>query len=307
MADTPLISIVIPAYNYAEKLSRAVNSVLRQLTEHHELIVIDDGSTDNTQAVLAELLKENSGFRVVYKENGGSASARNLGIREAVADYLIFLDADDELDENALSLIEQHVQHNPLSRMIIGGYTTVLPNETRRKVSLPADLPEDRVARVQGYLIDKKIAMANGATVLHRSIFAKGLYPEHFRTAEDLPVFAQALGNYHCSVLVQSLALIHRHTTSLRHNVKYDREVGMTLVDEIFSSQRLSEEFKTLQKSFVVQRALSLFRSFYVGGCNKEAIEMYFLAVRNDWRAVFKRSYTTKFLRALFRKYVNDQ
>ena len=70
MTNLPLISIVIPAYNYADKLPRAVNSVLKQLTERHELIVIDDGSTDNTQEVLAELQKENSGFRVVYKENG---------------------------------------------------------------------------------------------------------------------------------------------------------------------------------------------------------------------------------------------
>src|SRR5690554_4952029 len=136
MTNLPLISIVIPAYNYADKLPRAVNSVLKQLTERHELIVIDDGSTDNTQEVLAELQKENSGFRVVYKENGGSASVRNRGISEAHADYLIFLDADDELTEEALQYIEEHIKLNPLSRMIIGGYTSVWPCDKRRKTSL---------------------------------------------------------------------------------------------------------------------------------------------------------------------------
>lgn len=299
MTNLPLISIVIPAYNYADKLPRAVNSVLKQLTERHELIVIDDGSTDNTQEVLAELQKENSGFRVVYKENGGSASVRNRGISEAHADYLIFLDADDELTEEALQYIEEHIKLNPLSRMIIGGYTSVWPCDKRRKTSLPTPLPSDPLTRVKGYLIDKTISLANGATVMHRSLFEKGLYPEHFRNAEDLPVFAQALGNYECSVLKEPIALIHKHETSLRHNVSYDREVGLALVDEIFSSERLPSKFKVLKEPFVAQRALSLFRGYYVAGLYADAKQMYLMAVKSSWRSIFKMSYTKKFMKML--------
>ncbi len=299
MTNLPLISIVIPAYNYADKLPRAVNSVLKQLTERHELIVIDDGSTDNTQEVLAELQKENSGFRVVYKENGGLASVRNRGISEAHADYLIFLDADDELTEEALQYIEEHIKLNPLSRMIIGGYTSVWPCNKRRKTSLPTPLPSDPLTRVKGYLIDKTISLANGATVMHRSLFEKGLYPEHFRNAEDLPVFAQALGNYECSVLKEPIALIHKHETSLRHNVSYDREVGLALVDEIFSSERLPSKFKVLKEPFVAQRALSLFRGYYVAGLYADAKQMYLMAVKSSWRSIFKMSYTKKFMKML--------
>lgn len=299
MTNLPLISIVIPAYNYADKLPRAVNSVLKQLTERHELIVIDDGSTDNTQEVLAELQKENSGFRVVYKENGGLASVRNRGISEAHADYLIFLDADDELTEEALQYIEEHIKINPLSRMIIGGYTSVWPCDKRRKTSLPTPLPSDPLTRVKGYLIDKTISLANGATVMHRSLFEKGLYPEHFRNAEDLPVFAQALGNYECSVLKEPIALIHKHETSLRHNVSYDREVGLALVDEIFSSERLPSKFKVLKEPFVAQRALSLFRGYYVAGLYADAKQMYLMAVKSSWRSIFKMSYTKKFMKML--------
>lgn len=301
MTNLPLISIVIPAYNYADKLPRAVNSVLKQLTERHELIVIDDGSTDNTQEVLAELQKENSGFRVVYKENGGLASVRNRGISEAHADYLIFLDADDELTEEALQYIEEHIKLNPLSRMIIGGYISVFPKDTKRKVSLPNDLPDEPIARVKSYLIDKKISLANGATVMHRSLFEKGLYPEHFRNAEDLPVFAQALGNYSCSILKQPIALIHKHSDSLRHNVSYDREVGLVLVDEIFSSNRLPCEFDILRNSFVAQRALSLFRGYYAAGLYKDAKKMYKSAIKVEFKSIFKWSYTRKALKLIFK------
>ncbi len=301
MTNLPLISIVIPAYNYADKLPRAVNSVLKQLTERHELIVIDDGSTDNTQEVLAELQKENSGFRVVYKENGGLASVRNRGISEAHADYLIFLDADDELTEEALQYIEEHIKLNPLSRMIIGGYISVFPKDTKRKVSLPNDLPDEPIARVKSYLIDKKISLANGATVMHRSLFEKGLYPEHFRNAEDLPVFAQALGNYECTILKESIALIHKHGDSLRHNVQYDKEVGLALVDEIFNTSRLPADFSVLKNKFVAQRALSLFRGYYAAGLYEDAMIMYKAALKVDVASVFKWSYTKKALRLILK------
>lgn len=297
MTSTPLISIVIPAYNYAERLPQAVSSVLKQLTEQHELIVIDDGSVDNTQAILSELKKLNPSFRVVYKDNGGAASARNRGLVEACADYLIFLDADDELDISALRHIEQHIQENPSSKMIIGGYTSIRLNSAKRKVSLPTTLPDDRFACVKSYLIDKTISLVNGATVIHRSVFEKGLYPEHFRSSEDLPIFAQALGNYECSILKQPLALIYKHQESLRCNVSYDQQVGMALVEEIFNSSRLPAQFACLRNKFMAQRALSLFRSYCAAGLHKEAKEMYIEALRIDLKSVLKWSYTRKAIR----------
>ena len=301
MSKNPLISIVIPTYNYAEKVLRAINSVLKQLTDEHELIVIDDGSTDNTKELLSDLQQKHSSLRVIYKENGGAASARNLGINEACADYLVFLDADDELDDCALEHVERHIQEYPLSKMIIGGYTSVWPGGTKRKKSLPAPLPNQAVARVQGYLIDKTISLANGATVMHRSIFDKGLYPEHFRNAEDLPVFAQALGNFECSILKESIALIHKHDDSLRHNVQYDKEVGLALVDEIFNTNRLSADFSVLKNKFVAQRALSLFRGYYTAGLYEDAMIMYKAALKVDISSVFKWSYTKKALRLIFK------
>ena len=126
MSQNKLISIIIPAYNYADKLPRAISSVVEQLNEKHELIVINDGSTDNTQQVLQRLQAlSKKPFKIIGKENGGLASVRNRGIQEAASDYLIFLDADDELDTDALEYIEGHISHNPTSKMIIGGYTSI--------------------------------------------------------------------------------------------------------------------------------------------------------------------------------------
>ncbi|WP_312481866.1 glycosyltransferase family 2 protein [Stutzerimonas nitrititolerans] len=296
-----LISVVVPAYNYAETLPRAVRSVLSELTERHELIVIDDGSTDHTPQVLDQLHQEFPGaFRSVRKVNGGLASVRNRGVEEGHGDYLVFLDADDEMVPGALRALEKHLQQHPETRMVIGGYWSVWPDGKRRK-QLPAALPDSPHARLRGYLLDKTIGIANGASAMHRDLFSRGLYPVHFRNAEDMPVFSQALANFPCSILPEPLAFIHKHGDSLRHNVKYDREVGVALVDEVFSSARLPEEFSYLRRSFMAQRCLSLFRGYLQAGDHASAKEMYCQALRMDWRAVLRFSYTRKALRLWLR------
>ena len=84
MSNKPLISIIIPAYNYAEKVERAIQSVLAQLTDKHELIVINDGSTDTTEEVLNNLLfATDHRFQVLHKKNKGSAATRNREIGRA--------------------------------------------------------------------------------------------------------------------------------------------------------------------------------------------------------------------------------
>ncbi|MBD7978627.1 glycosyltransferase family 2 protein [Serpens gallinarum] len=290
-----LISVVIPAYNYAETLPRAIESVMAQLHEIPvELIVIDDGSKDSTPEVIEKLLAVHRGrFRAIHKENGGAASARNCGIDEAKGKYLIFLDADDEMAPGALSALKQHLFENPESRMVIGGHRAVLENGKNRE-HLPVALSSDPLTRLRDYLLDKRIALSNGACAMHREVFSRGNYPENFRSAEDIPVFSQVLANYHCTILAKPMAIINKHDDSLRHQFSHAKAGGLALVEEVFSLQRLDEEFQILKKEFTVQRCLSLFRSAYLAGDAGAAKEYFRTALRNDWRVLLKWSYTRK-------------
>lgn len=98
----PLISIIIPCYNQAEFLRDAVKSVIDQSYENWELIIVNDGSIDNTTEVANSLIKENRGKRItlIDQENGGLSNARNSGIRISKGKYFIPLDADDKLHPN---------------------------------------------------------------------------------------------------------------------------------------------------------------------------------------------------------------
>ncbi|WP_217476130.1 glycosyltransferase family 2 protein [Stutzerimonas stutzeri] len=295
-----LITVVIPAYNYAKTLPRAVESVIAQLSEHSELLVIDDGSTDETPAVLAELQARHSArFRMIRKPNGGLSSVRNLGIAEAKGAYLVFLDADDELAPDALRLLSEHLEHHPQTRMVIGGHWAVWPDGKRRK-HLPAALPEDRLARLRGYLLTKTIGLANGASAIHRDVFRLGNYPESFRNAEDIPVFSQALANFDCTILVAPMALIYKHDDSMRHDIKQDCAVGLAIVEEVFDKGRVPAAMASLRRPFKAQRCLSLFRGLLNAERFDEAREMYRQAIGTDWRVIFKMSYTRKALRLWF-------
>ena len=93
-----LISVIIPIYNIMDCLPKCVDSVCRQTYSAMEILLVDDGSTDGTGALCDELAKKDARIRVFHKENGGSSSARNLGIREARGEYLGFVDSDDYVD-----------------------------------------------------------------------------------------------------------------------------------------------------------------------------------------------------------------
>ncbi|WP_374415482.1 glycosyltransferase family A protein [Ectopseudomonas oleovorans] len=293
------LSVVIPAYNYAAVLPRAIESVLAQAESAGsvELLVVDDGSTDDTAATL-ELLQTRypRRFRVLQKSNGGASSARNVGIREAAGDYLLFLDADDELAPGALQALEEHLSTHPDTRLVIGGHIAVWPDGKRRE-HLPESLPEDPVQRLRAYLLEKRLALSNGACVMHREVFERGAYPEQFRSAEDIPVFAQAVANYSCSLIARPLALIHKHDDSLRHQFSHAKAGGLALVDEVFSPRRLDQRFQGLKPEFYVQRSLSLFRSAYLAGDADAAKQYFSAAFRCDWRVLFKGSYMRKAVR----------
>ncbi len=98
-----LISVIIPIYNVADFLAHTLNSVIQQDYRNLQIICVDDGSTDNSPAILEEYARKDSRFCIVTQQNQGVSSARNAGINRAQGSYIIFLDGDDWLDSNTCS------------------------------------------------------------------------------------------------------------------------------------------------------------------------------------------------------------
>lgn len=107
-----LISVIIPVYNVEPYLNLCIDSVLRQTYRNIEIILINDGSTDNSGMICDSYAKKHANIRVVHQENGGLSDARNKGIELAKGKYLFFLDSDDWLDENCLATLHRLLKDN---------------------------------------------------------------------------------------------------------------------------------------------------------------------------------------------------
>ena len=104
---TPYFSLILPCYNVEKYVARCVQSILKQDFADYEIILVDDGSTDGTPALCDALAAEHGCIRVIHKENGGAATARNTGLEAAQGKYVWFVDPDDWISPGALSVLHQ--------------------------------------------------------------------------------------------------------------------------------------------------------------------------------------------------------
>jgi glycosyltransferase involved in cell wall biosynthesis len=174
-----LFSVIIPSYNRAHTLPQAIKSVLNQTYPNWELLVVDDGSSDNTQSIIESYTDQ----RIVYikKENGGVCSARNLGAYSANGDYLIFLDSDDDVTEKWLENFwsASHKILNP--DIICGGIQ--LKDSISKKISFIDPLLPGKGSNGWAVVIP-------GAFAVKKEFFMQcGLYDGVVKYAENTELF----------------------------------------------------------------------------------------------------------------------
>lgn len=150
---TTCISIVLPVYNGEKHVEKAIKSVLNQSYSNYELIIVDDGSTDKTTRILSKF-KNKENVRIIKKNNGGVSSARNAGISYATGDYLMFLDSDDELTDDCLCRLAQHIdEHKNIDLIIFGWLEQGIKNDirriTNRKVFIDAELCIEHIIKTE--------------------------------------------------------------------------------------------------------------------------------------------------------------
>lgn len=112
MNDQPLVSIIIPVYKVEAYLDECVRSVMNQTYQNLEIILVDDGSPDRCGEMCDDYAGEDNRIKVIHKPNGGLSDARNVGMTEAVGEYLFFLDSDDFIRSDAIELLVRQIQQS---------------------------------------------------------------------------------------------------------------------------------------------------------------------------------------------------
>lgn len=177
-----LFSIVIPAYNRASSIESCVNSVLEQIEQDFEVIIVDDGSSDNTKEVIHSIV--DSRIRYIYQDNGGGAKARNTGIKNARGKYIAFLDSDDAFLPhhlaNALVELEKNDSVCVYTQVIVDrgdGVEFIKPHRSIREGE-----------HISEYLMRDRGFVQTSTLVVPKKLALKSLYDEQISTGQDYDI-----------------------------------------------------------------------------------------------------------------------
>lgn len=225
-SSVPLVSVVIPSYNSARYIAEAIDSVLRQDYPALEILVIDDGSTDNTTEVVSTYGDK---VRLLTQTNQGSAAARNHGIRHANGKYIAFLDADDawwshkiRYQVDALTQSGHKMAYSRFIRWYEDDYGHFTHPETEFLAEPNPNVSDDKIITGSPYaeLLLDCIVWTSTVIVEKAELERIGLFDEYFRKGQDYDLWIRLSRKISMLGLEQPTALYRIHPTSITTSVK---------------------------------------------------------------------------------------
>jgi glycosyltransferase involved in cell wall biosynthesis/SAM-dependent methyltransferase len=245
-----LVSVVIPCYNHELYLAFSIESVLSQSHKQVEVIVVDDGSTDNSSAIATSF----PGVKYIYQENKGPSNARNTGIDYCKGEYIVFLDADDWLVEEALSINIQHLHQNKDAAFVSGAYKDYYE---------PEKLFADQIRRING---NSYINLLEGnyigmiATVMFRRwVFERFHFDASLRACEDYDLFLNIARRFVVIHHNRFIAVYRHHQYNASYQVHKMLKGSLTALSRQLPFLTNSAEKKAFRKG------LKTWKRFYAG------------------------------------------
>lgn len=173
----PTVSVIVPAYNVEQYLREALESVVAQTRAAHEVLVVNDGSTDGTGAVADAVASEHPNVRVLHQQNGGPGVARNVAIDAATGEFFSFLDADDAMLPDRLETQVGYLLAHPEADLVIGSVERLAERDV---VFDPEFLRHEQIAEEYGAGINLMAMTARASTFA-----AIGVFDPSYRLSED--------------------------------------------------------------------------------------------------------------------------
>ena len=188
----PFFSIIVPVYQAEQTLERCVKSVLNQEFMDFEIVLVNDGSTDASAKICDALAGTDMRIHVIHQQNSGVSAARNAGIRAARGEYLLFLDSDDALLPDALSLYAKATVQSTMD-VVIGGLSVRETEQPTRKIGFDTEIRAGREIWERICLEPAPFGYAGGKAV-RRSLISENAiaFNTNMRSQEDLDFFLSA-------------------------------------------------------------------------------------------------------------------
>lgn len=253
----PKVSVIIPSYNSAQYIGEAIESVFAQTYRDFEIIVVDDGSIDDTKEVLSPYIN-----RIVYlfQVNGGVAKARNAGIRNAQGEYIAFLDADDVWFSEKLELQMKHLDSYPDAVLVYSDYSAFDNNgKALRKRK------KEKYAGNIFYQLIKENFIPTSTVVMKKEYFNKiGSFDESIEIAEDWDLWLRIARRYSICYFDKPLMKYKIHNDNMTNNIYKMLKNELLVLDKLFSGRVLSNKEQWLRSMSISNIYHQAGESYYV-------------------------------------------
>lgn len=196
-------SVIMPLYNKAAYVEKAIRSVLGQTYPHYELIVVNDGSTDDSAVIAEDLLKGVTNARLINQENAGVAVARNNGVAQAKGNYVCFLDADDWWDISFLQEMQQFINDYPEAGIWGTNYWYVKKGKTH--VAVPGETGYINYPKL--YVETSAMPIWTGAVCMNQKFFMEKVgFPKGIKLGEDFLLWTKIALHHKVAFLNKAVA-----------------------------------------------------------------------------------------------------
>ncbi len=196
-------SVIVPLYNKAAYVEKAIRSVLEQTYPHYELIVVNDGSKDDSAVIAEDLLKSVPNARLINQENAGVALARNNGVTQAKGDYVCFLDADDWWDVSFLQEMQQFIKDYPEAGIWGTNYWYVKKGKTH--IAVPCETGYINYPKL--YAETSVMPLTSISVCIKKDIFNElGGFPKGIKLGEDFLLWAKIALHHKVAFLNNAIA-----------------------------------------------------------------------------------------------------
>ena len=279
--SAPAITVVVPAYNAADTVVETIQGVLRQTMEDLEVVVVDDGSGDDTAARVEAIADPR--LRLLRQENGGAAAARNAGIRQARGRWVAFLDSDDVWLPHKLEVQLAVLESNPgVSAVQSGAYFVddrLRPLEVRRCVQ-----PDDSLLT---FLRFQNLPNAASTWVIERDALERiGMFDTSLAILEDWDISIKAARHCNPISIEEPLSLYRVHPGNRSRDLEIHIEPGLRILARLFADPTLPRQVRDRERE-IYARLYTMFAGGALRAGQRRACARWGLrAVRADPRAL---------------------
>jgi glycosyltransferase involved in cell wall biosynthesis len=275
--ESSLITVVIPCFNQAGFLDEAVESVLHQTYARREIIVVDDGSTDETSAVAVKYRE----VRLIRQANQGLAAARNRGLAEAQGKYVVFLDADDRLRPHALEFGLRCLLAHPDAAFAYGRYLNISADGTPLSPSTRPCVKDEHYLQ----LLRANYIGMHAAVIYRREVLAVvGGFDERLRACEDYDLYFRVTRQFPACCHSEIVAEYRQHDANMTRNLAL-------MVKKVLDV--LNSQWKYVKGNRHYEEAFRVGVKFWQGYFGEQLLDevIAHLRARADWRNTLRGLY----------------